>query len=195
MPVQRWRSQIDDLRTIARHRYDEVFTEPVGGHGVWNGAFTQGPDGQWPAIEGWEVHANALQTISRVSTNPLTGSHHVRGLVDAVGGTAPGYMESQRFLPASVLHDYLLYISFYGSAGGINVRSGVRCYNAAKVSLGAVYSYGPAAPGAAWVEQANTHGPGGSAFPAGTRWVRILIDWTTTTANSYVDVDAVIWRP
>ena len=191
MRSQRRNAVRDDLVNADRHT-GEILSIPLGRPGFYNVAFEQGPVASSLYPDGWEWHPNALQTIARIDTDATAGLYSIQGTVDAIGGTAPGYMLSQHLIPASVLTTYVFRVSMRASGAGIQCSWGAQCYDSTKALLGNVVAYGPAAPGVAWTMNTQNLGSAGTAFIANTRYIRFRFNWTDVTANSWVRVDHVL---
>ena len=195
MPIYQARNgDLDDLRQPDQHSYERILTEPLGGFGVWNGQFEQGPDGQYPGMENWVAEVNAGCTIARSTAAPFTGAHCVRATSGA--GNAPGLLYTNRLYP---VHDtalrYYANCAARGSIAAATVRFQIWCYTAAKAYIALATMYA-AAPGVNWVSIPGTIGAGGAvAFAANTRWVRVGFRFDDTNAGRWIEVDNVWFWP
>ena len=186
MRYQRRNAARDDLINADRHM-SELFSV---WDNVYNGQFTEGPMAASPWPDGWELYPGGANTIARTNADATAGSHSILGTC-VVGATAVGTMNSQKLMPVSVLSTYNVYVSTNASGGAIQCRWGMMCYNTVKAYLGLAVAYGPAAPGAGWVETVQQMGAAGTAFIATTRYVRFFFDWTDQTGASFIYVDNV----
>jgi len=176
----------DDLINADRHM-SELFAV---WDGIYNGQFTEGPAASNPHPDGWELYPNGANTIVRTNADATAGSHSILGTC-VVGATWVGQMNQQKLMPVSVLTTYNVYVSTNASGAAIQCRWGMMCYNTVKANIGLAIAYGPAAPGAGWVETVQQMGAAGTGFVATTRYVRFFFDWTDTTGGSSIYVDNV----
>jgi len=196
MPVYQVRnSDLDALRQPDLHGYN-LLSEPVGGMGIWNGSFEQGPGGQFPAIENWTVGAlGAGCTIVRYALDRYDGTYCVRATVPGTG-VAAGYLDCNRWFPVNENNDYYADFASNGSAGAVTtVRFRAFCYSAARAYLGFADIF-TGAIAAAWVWRPGVIGPSGVAFVAGTYWLRLSFwfDWAPVVPG-WTEVDAVMFGP
>lgn len=153
----------------------ENLHEPLGDFGVWNGQFEIGPD-SYP--EGWELQATGTQVLTR-TTGGLAGNYCMMG-GDTGAGVGP-ILLSLRYIPVDETRAYYVGGAFRASAVTGTVNFGVYCYSAAKAYLGTAWPLTAVAPGVAWVRYERRVGAGTfAAFPAGTRYVRVMVQLQTT---------------
>lgn len=198
MPIQRYNGERDALQTPERTIY-QVITEPLGGFGLWNGQFEQGPDGQFPGIEGWEVTLDdGNSVVERYNTQQRAGLYCVCGYNTAANATA-GAITSVRYLPVNMQDHYLLSVSMLGSSATAQFDVSVECYTTAKVYISTVDALTAYAPGTSWVDRKVRFGPSGdAAFAANTVYVRVKISLQVngaTLANTASYVDNVWFQP
>lgn len=186
MRYQRRNAARDDLINADRHM-SELFAV---WDNVYSGQFTEGPVAANPWPDGWEFYPNGANTIERTNADSTAGAHSVLGTC-VVGGSWVGYMVQQKLMPVSALTTYNFYVSTNASGAAIQCRWGCWCYTAAKVFIALAVAYGPAAPGAGWVETMQQMGAAGTAFAANTKYARFFFDWTDTTGGSSIYVDNV----
>jgi len=193
VPIYQVRNgDLDDLRQPDQHSYERVLSEPLGGFGVWNGSFEQGPDGQYPAIENWTVGSlGAGCTIARTSADSFDGTYCVRATTP--GGVAAGYLDCNRWFPVSASVNYYADIATRGSAAGTTIQFNAYCYSAARAFLGTVNIVNGVI-GAAWVWRQTVVGPAGTAWVAGTYWARLSIYFNYATAG-WTQADCVWFTP
>lgn len=192
MPIYQMRNgDFNDLRQPDQHSYEHVLSEPLGGFGVWNGSFEQGPDGQYPGMENWTIgNLGAGCTIARTSADQFDGQYCVRAT--STLGNAPGFLDCNRWFPVNENVDYYADCATRGSAAGTTLMFRAYCYNAAKVFIAAV-SIVSGAVGVNWVWRQNVLGPAGTAWPAGTYWVRLGFNFNWAGVG-WAEVDCVVFQ-
>ena len=184
--IQIHNAERDALQIPDRQAY-EHYHEPLGDFGVYNGQFEQGPDGRYPGAEGWNLLPDPSGTVDRVASG-LAGNYRIRGGRAGLG--TGGDIESWKYLPVDEDYDYSLSASFIGTVNA-RVRMGLHCYDATKALVGTIFPLGNTVPGVVWVRYEFNVGPGGTAFVANTRYIRIVIelqnDGAQTGEFAYVD--------
>lgn len=188
MPIYQMRNgDFNDLRQPDLHTYD-IIAEPLGGFGVYNGSFEQGPDGQYPAIANWTVGSlGAGCTIARTNADSFDGTYCVRATTP--GGVAAGYLDCNRWFPVHRNLDYYVNCATKGSAAGTTLQFRAYCYNAAKVFIAAVNIVSNVI-GDSWVWWPTIMGPSGTEWAAGTYWVRLGFNFNYAVAG-WTQVDCV----
>jgi hypothetical protein len=175
------------LPDLAGNGY-QYWHEPFGDVGIWNGQFEQGPD---TAPEGWEVYTYAGGSVTR-TTGGLSGNYCMVG--GQAGAGAGGYILSLRYIPVDLNTNYFLSAAFVGATANSRVSLGVECYTAAKVYIARATVVTNATPGVAWLRYHRRVGPAGDvAFPANTRYIRVIADLQNNAAlnNDWAYVDDI----
>lgn len=192
MPIYQMRNgDFNDLRQPDQHSYEHVLSEPLGGFGVWNGSFEQGPDGQYAGMENWTIgNLGAGCTIARTSADQFDGQYCVRATTPGV--VAAGYLDCNRWFPVSENVDYYADCATRGSAAGTTLQFRAYCYTAAKVYIATV-NIVSGVIGNTWVWRQTVMGPGGTAWAVGTYWVRLGFYFNYAVAG-WTQVDTVVFQ-
>lgn len=196
MPIQLRAKEHDDLhKTQLLGATPEYWMEPLGGQGVFNGAFDYWRNG---IPVGWEVYyENATSTFSQ-QTGGIAGNYCIRG-GNSAANQRGSWVYSVTYMPVSETRRYNLHGAFRGSAAGCNLYFGAACYDAAKTFLNYASVLAATAPGVAWVEYDRSIGPAGTVgWVANTRYARLFIYCqysNTQAAGAYIEADDIFWRP
>jgi hypothetical protein len=172
----------------------EWWMEPLGGQGVFNGAFEHWKN---DIPVGWEVYyENATSTFSQQTGAPA-GNYCVRG-GNSAANQRGSYIYQVTYMPVNEDRNYNIYGEFRGSAAGCTFYFGAACYTAAKVFINYSSVAAAVAPGVAWASESHIIGPAGTAWQANTRYCRVFIYLqydNGQAAGAYIEAGDIFWRP